>query len=69
MKMNKLQSNPVLRKPAIYGELLRGVFSVPRESPYNFSKFNSLNTDTRLMRTTDTSFLPNEQIFIESQPR
>ena len=69
MKMNKLQSNPVLRKPAIYGELLRRVFFVPGESPYIFSKFNSLYTDTRLMRTTDTSFLPKEQIFIESQPR
>ena len=68
MKMNKTTGVPVLRKPAIYGELLRGVFFVPGESPYNFSKFNSLNTDTRLMRTTNTSFLPNEQIFIESQP-
>ena len=44
--------------------LLRTIFIVPGKSPYIFSKFYPLNTDTPLMRTTDTCFLPNQQIII-----
>ena len=45
--------------------LLRTVCFVPgEESPYTFSKVNSLNADNR-----QAYFLPNQLIFIVSQPR
>ena len=45
--INFVQSNPALQTPINSTDtlLLWTVLHVPRESPYNFSNFNSLNTD------------------------
>ena len=68
-KKNELQSNPLYGHPLIRTLLNYGQFSLSLGKALIFSlKFNSLNTDTPLMRTTGTSFLPNQQLLIESQP-
>ena len=59
MKVNKTTVEPRTTNT----RLIRRVFFVPGPA-LTFSLHS-----TRLMRTTDTSFLSNEQIFVESQPR
>ena len=43
-----IQSNPALRTPHYYGQF---ALSLGKESPYVFSRFNLLNTDTPLVQT------------------
>ena len=59
MKVNKTTVEPRITNT----RLIRRVFFVPGPA-LTFSLHS-----TRLMPTTDTYFLPNEQIFVESQPR
>ena len=51
-----LNSTCLIRTPHYYGQF---TLSLGKESPYIFSKFNLLNTDTSLLRTV--YFIPGER--------
>ena len=51
-----LNSTRLIRTPHYYGQF---TLSLGKESPYIFSKFNLLNTDTSLLRTV--YFIPGER--------
>ena len=51
-----LNSTLLIQTPHYYGQF---ALSLGKESPYIFSKFNPLNTDTSLLRTV--CFVPGER--------
>ena len=56
LQEKKIQSKPALRTPHYYGDF---ALSLGKESPYIFTKVNSLNTDTSLLR--GFCFVPGER--------
>lgn len=64
MKMNKTTVKPRITITRLTRRVITESFSLSLGEALTISLHS-----TRLMRTTDTSFLPNEQIFVESQPR
>ena len=62
--MNKTTVEPCITNTLLIQESYYGEFSLSVGKALTISLHS-----TRLMRTTDSSFLPNEQIFVESQPR